>query len=110
MEENSHREKFDHESKTLDFRNLIPSDIKINPRVQLPKPRSDREERELSTRKTMVLKEVREYLARVEQVQDSLTKSEHRGFRKKKKRVEAQEIVILETDKSSKLCIMSVEM
>ena len=86
LEENSYRERYNHSTKELSFANVIPSDIKSNPRVILPKPRSDKEEGELATRSTMVNLEVMEFIKKMEQTPTSMTKSERRGMRKLKKR------------------------
>ena len=66
---------------------MIPSDVKNNPRVILPKPRSEKEEVELTTRVTLVTKEVKSYLEGLETEPSNLTNSERRGLRKLKKRL-----------------------
>ena len=107
---NCSRECYDHERQTISFSNLIPSDVKNNPWVILPKPRSEKEEVELTTRATLITKEVQSYLDRSEAQPENLTKSERRGLRKLKKRIQARELVVLETDKSGSLCTMPLEM
>ena len=42
--ENSHREVYNNSTKVFDCRGLPPCDIKSNPRVQLPAPRTAAEE------------------------------------------------------------------
>ena len=54
IEEESHREVFCPTKGEIDLKKLRPSDIKNNPRVILAKPRSPREEAELTTRVGMV--------------------------------------------------------
>ena len=57
INEHKHREVYDHEEKVISFANMIPSDVKSNPKLILPKPRSVREEVELKTRDKMVMNE-----------------------------------------------------
>ena len=109
VQENEHREPYNHRTKTLDFRGIRPTDVKNCPRVKLSGPRSQREEMELGTKHKVMLKNTKEYIRTLEEQPDNLTKSERRGLRKLKKRVDAGEIVIVQSDKSNRLCVMSVE-
>ena len=56
IQDNSHREKFDPESKTLDFRGLKPTEVKNCPRIHVPGPRSQKEELGLSTKQSSILR------------------------------------------------------
>ena len=110
IEENRHRESYNPEKQRLNFSQMGPSDVKNNPRVILPRPRSVKEEVELTTRATLVTHEVHQYLNSLENQPDNLTKSERRGLKKLRKRIQDKEIVVLETDKSGSLCIMPLDM
>ena len=110
VEDEEHREKFNYTKKTLDFRKLRPTDVKNCPKIKMPKARTTKEELELTSKQEMALRESRRYLREISSHPDNLTKSERRGINKLKKRVDAQEVVILQTDKSGKLCMMSLEM
>ena len=110
LEEESQREKFDRDKRVLNFKGMRASDVKSNPRVTLPKPRSDREELELGTRMTLLNQEVQEYIKRLETQPSSMTKSERRGLKKIKKRIKAKGVCVCETDKSGTLCMMPLSM
>ena len=51
----------------LDFRGIRPTDVKNNPRTQLPKPRSPKEEAELLTRATLTENEFKIYIENIKQ-------------------------------------------
>ena len=108
MKENSQREVYDKVNNVFDCRGLRPSDIKSNPRTQLPAPRTAAEEAELSTRRTLMLKEACEYLE-LKIDTNNLTASEARGLKKVSRRVEAGEFIVALTDKSGKFCVVSNE-
>ena len=92
----------------FDCRGLRPTDIKSNSRIQLTAPRSAREEAELNTRKTLMLREAYKYLQQKVEA-DNLTPAEARGLKKISKRVENGELIVATTDKSGKLCVISNE-
>ena len=52
MQEESHREIYNPEEGTLDFRKTRATDVKSNPRVKLPKHRTPKEEADLLSRQT----------------------------------------------------------
>ena len=109
IEENKHREVYCPDTKKLNFKGQRSTDIRNNPRTKMPDPRSNKEETELQTRATLVMREAKEYISKLECQPTNLTKSERRGLKKLKARIKAEEIVILETDKSKKLCAMSID-
>ena len=78
IEENRHREFYNPDTHEVSFANMRATDVKSNPKVMLPKPRSVKEEVELSTRSTLINKEVEEYIKSIEVNPSSLTKSERR--------------------------------
>ena len=86
------------------------TDIKNNPRITLPKHRSAKEEVELGAKGEVVFREASNYMSSLQEQPENLTKSERRGLRKLLKRIKAGELVVLETDKSNKLCVMPMEM
>ena len=108
LEENQSREMFNHQTKTLNFRNLRPTEVKNNPRTHLPKPRSTKEEAEFMTRDTLTGREFKEYIDN-NKPGVSVTQGELRGIEKLKKRIGAGTLVICETDKSGKLTPMTPE-
>ena len=59
VQEEAHRELYNPSRKTLNLRNMRPSQVKNNPRVVLSKPRHQKEEHEFATRNTMIKKEYR---------------------------------------------------
>ena len=108
--ENSSREVFDRDRRILDFRKLRVTDMKNNPRVQLPSPRPPAEEAVMGA-KEMLWSEVTDKYSKVkcnskgEQLVTNLTKAQKRGIAKLKVREKRGEIVINTTDKSGKLSI-----
>ena len=112
VKENEGREPFNPEGKTLDFRGIIPTDVKSCQRVQMPKPRSNKEEHELATRDTLSQQEVMRYIRDIERREDesiNMTKGELRGLKKLKKRVKKGDIIIVQTDKSGRMAAISMD-
>ena len=110
VEENRHRDYFDPETQTVCFSNLRPSEVKSNPTLTIPKPRTVREDAELNSRNTLIERKVSNYVQGLQQQPSNLTISERRGMNKIIKRIEAGEIIICETDKSGKLAVISKEL
>ena len=106
--ENNQNEIYDPITKKLDFRKLRATLIKNNPRVKMPRARPPLEEAQILTRRTMAHKLATEFI-KSQKEYTNLTASEKRGLRKLTKRVKAGEIVVIETDKSGKLAICSME-
>ena len=114
VEENSCREVYNGDTKTLDFRRLRATDMDNNPRVGLPPPRPDKEEDVLGAKEliwsditmSFIKKNCRED---GNQKVDNLTKQQRRGIGKLKARAERGELVITCTDKSGKLAVSSRE-
>ena len=106
IQQEKHREIYNHEKKSISFKNVRPSQIKNNPRVKLSKPRHHKEESEIATRDTMLLKEMRNYVSKNREEPKVLTASEARGVNKLQKRIAAGTIMMCETDKSSGFAIL----
>ena len=108
MLQNNQNEVYDPFTQTIDFRKLKATLSKNNPRVKMPKPRPAIEEAQILTRRTMAQAIATDFIASQKEY-TNLTTSEKRGLRKLTKRVKAGEIVVIESDKSGKLCICSME-
>ena len=99
--------------KTLDLGKLKATDYKFNKRVFLPK--SDTAERESlhGVRRTTMLEIFREFSKKekksndeTSRIESNLSKSELAGMMSLKKRVANKEIIITETDKSRRFCVL----
>ena len=60
--ENQHKEVYDPDTHSLDFRKLMPTKVKSCQRVGLPPPRTATEEALLTARDVMISNETREYI------------------------------------------------
>ena len=107
--EEEHREVFNPQTKTVDFRKVRASDVKNNPRAIMAKPTNVRSEAEFEARRQMVEDTVNNFLMEHPEPEKNLTPSEYRGLVKLKKRVANKELVVYQTDKSSKLAVASLE-
>ena len=106
------RQPFDQDNSTIDMRKKRVSDLKSNSRVILPKPLDAKREAFIAVRKEQWLKVFREFIAEKApegKQNDNLTKKQKVGLAKLKKRIKDGEIVVLQTDKSGKLCITTLE-
>ena len=92
----------------MDFTKLLPTMVKNNPRVVLPKNRPLKEEARMTQRRTTLEDEIQNYNKEPRET-DNLTAAERRGIAKLRKRIISGEIVVYETDKSGKLCVATVE-
>ena len=77
-----------------------------NPRVELPKPRPQEEERTLMAKELMWEEEIKAYIKihcnnKGDQLESNLTKQQKRGLAKLRERAKSGEIVITCTDKSN---------
>ena len=112
--EQSTREVFNPETKTLDYRKQKVTDMIDNPRVELPPPRPQKEEDTLAAKELLWQDNIRKYIncncnEKGDQNNNNLTKAQRRGIAKLKKRTKAGEIVITVTDKSGKMSVSSQE-
>ena len=87
-QEEAHRETYDETTKTLDLRKVRVTDMKDNPRVELPPPRPPKEEA-VMTAKEMLWNEAIEDYSRKHckegRQRTNLTKTEDTGMRKLEK-------------------------
>ena len=88
----------------MNFTRLRATDIKNNPRVQMPDPRPVKEEADLRYRGNVIDRVVKEY-KKSNSKGMNLTPSESRGLKSLQKRSKAGEIIIYPTDKSMKNAI-----
>ena len=97
-------------SKTFDFRNMRATDLPFNKRVHLPDPLDDESEIAIQNLKTK-LNQITEEYVKGEKVRkwSNLEKDEREGLVSLKKKVEAQENVVFQTDKSGRFSINSLE-
>ena len=104
------RQVYNCEDKTYDERKQRVTDLKECTRIFLPKPLQVNKEAQLETRRELHQRVSEKY--RREQCDDkgaqenNLTREELRGIRKLEKRKNNGELVVIMTDKSSKLCAM----
>ena len=108
------RNIFDHSSKTFNFSKRRATDMKCNSRVYFPrKARSLEEESKLETLRVELHGVFKDYVRRNckdggKQV-SNLTVNQLRGLKSIRKRVTDGELVILPTDKSGRLAVMTRE-
>ena len=106
--------------KVLDLGKLKATDYKYNKHVFLPRNETTEKEALHEVRRVAMLDIFRKSLGEKqtgkhrkkeddEKVKSNLTKSELAGMKSLQKRVQNNEIIITETDKSRKFCVMTVE-
>ena len=104
------RQVYDCVDKTYDERKQRVTDLKECTRIFLPKPLQVDKEAQLETRRELHQRVSENY--RRENCNDrgaqesNLTQEEMRGIRKLEQRKNSGELVVIMTDKSSKLCVM----
>ena len=107
------RMPFDPRLKELDLRKKRVTDSKDNSMVHMPRPVSVKEEASISVRETtyesVFKKYFRENCSEKGKQSPNLSKSEMSGLKKLKKRIDDGSIVIMESDKSGKFCVASIE-
>ena len=100
-------------TRTFDDRKRRATDLKECSRVTLPKPLSTKHEANIEIRRSNNEKIYNEYRGKVcnkrGEVKGNLTTEEKDGVRSLQKRIKNHEIVVMKTDKSGKLCVMSKE-
>ena len=107
------RQIYDHGSKTVDYRKYRATDAPMNATLKLPPGQSPEYEAGLEVRQqkwmgtaTQYIKEFCDDRGRQE---DNLTPTQRRGLKKLQKRVADGEIVVIPTDKSGRMVVMSLE-
>ena len=104
------RQVFDCENRVYDERKQRVTDLKECTRIFLPKPLEVNQEAQIEMRREVHLRTSEEYREKEcdekGRQRRNLTLSEQRGLRKLEKRKNEGEIVVIMTDKSSKMCIM----
>ena len=104
------RQVYDPQNREYDERRKRVTDMQECSRVFLPRPLKVTQEAQLEMRREMHSRVSKEYRKKFcdekGKQENNLTKEEMRGIRKLEKRKQAGEIVIIMTDKSSKLCVM----
>ena len=106
------RQIFDQDSKTMDFRNHRATDAKQITRLILPGPLTTYQEQELEMRRVewgAVYDKYMEEFTDEGIQEENLTAAEARGLNSLKKRVSEGSIVVVQTDKSSRFAIMTLE-
>ena len=112
--ENQSREVYNPESKVLDFRKLRVTDMTDNPRVCMPIPRPQDEEKVLGAKELVWQDIIEKYRKgncseKGDQLKTNITKQQKRGIKKLLDRQKKGEIVIQNTDKSGKIAVASQE-
>ena len=114
LEDAESREVYDSINKTYNAQKQRVTDLEQNAFVILPKPQPVDYEALLEIRRqkyTETFVEYKENHCDKEGKQRSnLTKQQASGIRKLKKRISEGEIIVCETDKAGRLCVMPVEM
>ena len=104
------RQVFDCENRVYDERKQRVTDLKECTRIFLPKPLEVNQEAQIEMRREVHLRTSEEYREKEcdekGRQRRNLTLSEQRGLKKLEKRKNEGEIVVIMTDKSSKMCIM----
>ena len=103
---------YDPVEKEYDARKMKVTNLAENTRITLPKPLLPTQEAEIEIRRKEYMKVFERY-KREETIkgkqESNMTEKEERGLKSIKKRIESGEIVILKTDKSSKLAVMNTD-
>ena len=114
--ENEKRFLYNPFTKEIDFRNFRPTDYTLNKHINLPKPLSVEQELDCEVRRRDYMKAFDNYIksktVESEHEKDdiayvNLTKTEQRGLKSLRKRIRNGELCIAQSDKSSKLCVLS---
>ena len=119
------RQIFDPVRKIFDYSKRRTTDMQENTKVFLPKLTGPKWESELELIRNTLMGEYRDYIKEIEtkkkkdlgekyvkdrnQEWENLTASEKRGLKKLRNRIAKNEIVMVKTDKSGKMAIMSKE-
>ena len=114
MEEDTARGELvlDPETRTYDARKMKVTNLRENTRITLPRPLKPIHEAMIEVRRkeyNRVFDEYRGKESKKRKRVTNLTEEESKGVKSLKSRIEKDEIVVLKTDKSSKLTIMNKE-
>ena len=114
MEEDTARGElvFDPETRTYDARKMKITNLRENTRITLPRPLKPIHEAMIEVRRkeyNRVFDEYRGKESKKRKRVSNLTEEESKGVKSLKSRIEKDEIVVLKTDKSSKLTVMNKE-
>ena len=112
-EEVKSRSVFDAEKKTVDFRKSRCTDVKHNGKIYLPGPLPSNLESELEMRRVAWGAGYDQHVASIVDEEgvseDNLTAEEARGLKSLKEKVRDGKLVIVQTDKSSRFAVMTLE-
>ena len=104
------RQIFDPEKKVFDQRNRRCTDLKENLEVVLPKPLGAREEACIEMRRGVYEKIFNDFKKKNcdkrGKQKTNLTEPEEMGIKSLEKRIEAEEILVVKTDKSNRLAVI----
>ena len=103
---------FDPVKKVYDARNMKVTNLGENTRITLPKPLKPVQEAMIEVRREEYMRVFREYKEQERKKGErrtNLTEMESKGIKSLKKRIENDEIVVIKTDKSSKMAVMNKE-
>ena len=107
------RQVFDYHDKKYDARKRRATDLKECARVTLPKPLNSQEEANIEIRKKTQMEIFRNYVknntGKNGDQESCLTQEEKIGLKSLQKRISSGEIMIIKTDKSSKLAVITPE-
>ena len=121
-QENEDRFLYNPLKNKLDFRGFRPTDYTLNKRITLPKPLKVDQELECEIRRRDFMNAFSQYTkttCKKVNTKDSnskkdsatncinLTKAEQRGLRSLKKRIQNGDLCVAQSDKSSRLCVLS---
>ena len=107
------RQYFDLEEKVFNYGKKRATDLKENSRVTLPRPVSAEHEAGVEVRRKSIMNVIKNFKIekcnkRNEQ-KPNLSREESAGLKSLQKRIKDEEIVVLRTDKSSKLAVTDLE-
>ena len=97
---------YDIDNTKMNFKNLRPTEMEYNKRVYLPGPMSEEEEIKVMNLKNDLMKEIEQYCKQNKNKMNmrNLTKEEKDGLKSLKKK-SRNELIISQTDKSSKFSV-----
>ena len=99
-------EWYDIEGNTIDLRNMSSTDLPFNSRVFLPYALSENAEMELQMLKMKLRKIAEEYTESKKNSRErNITKQQEQGLKRLKERRNDKEIVIYQTDKTSRMAV-----
>ena len=112
-EEVKSRSVFDHEKKVVDFRKSRCTDVKHNAKIYLPGPLQNNLESELEMRRVAWGAGFDQHVSSMKDEDgigdDNLTAEEARGLKSLKEKVRDGKLLIVQTDKSSRFAVMTME-